>query len=31
MCREITEAHGGGISLESREGIGTTVTAWIRA
>jgi signal transduction histidine kinase len=30
LCRKIMEAHGGGISLESEEGRGTTATAWFR-
>ena len=31
LCRKITEAHGGGIDLDSGEGRGTTVTAWFPA
>lgn len=30
LCRKIMEAHGGGISLASEEGRGTTATAWFR-
>jgi signal transduction histidine kinase len=29
LCREIVEAHGGGIRLENREGGGLTVTCTI--
>ncbi|MDJ0766672.1 MAG: ATP-binding protein [Myxococcota bacterium] len=29
LCREIIEAHGGYIHLQSRDGGGTTVTCWI--
>ena len=29
LCREILEAHGGKISLQSRPGEGTVVTCWL--
>jgi signal transduction histidine kinase len=29
LCREILEAHGGKIALQSRPGEGTTVTCWL--
>ena len=29
LCREIVEAHGGHLRLESREGRGTSVVFWL--
>ncbi|HET9767753.1 MAG TPA: ATP-binding protein, partial [Thermoanaerobaculia bacterium] len=29
LCREILEAHGGKIALQSRPGEGTVVTCWL--
>jgi two-component system, NtrC family, sensor kinase len=31
ICRDIVKAHGGDLKVESREGQGTTFTAWIPA
>jgi signal transduction histidine kinase len=31
ICRDIIKAHGGELRVESEEGQGTTVTAWIPA
>ena len=29
LCREITEAHGGRVSIEQRQGGGTLVRCWL--
>ena len=29
LCREIVEAHGGSLRIQSRPGLGTTVSFWL--